>query len=63
MFPLDVANVDLVLHMLWWDPSAAAGPACIRVGVEGAREGYHASVDRDEAARDTERRVLPREAT
>jgi hypothetical protein len=38
MFPLDVAKVDLVLHMLQTkvDPSAAK-PACMRVGVEGAR--------------------------
>ena len=63
MFPLDVVNIDMVLHMLRWDPSTAAGPACIRVGVEGVREGYHASADRDEAARDMERRVAPREAT
>jgi len=37
MFPLDVAKVDLMLHMLQWDPYAAT--ACCnywaRVGVEG----------------------------
>jgi hypothetical protein len=45
MFSLNVVKVDLVLHMLQWDPSAtvpvaAAGPVHIRVGVEGARAGY-----------------------
>jgi hypothetical protein len=34
MFPQDISKVDLMLHMLQWDPSAAAiGPACMRVGV------------------------------
>jgi hypothetical protein len=53
MFSLDVAKVDLALHMLQWDPSqqppvAAAGPACTHVGVEEARVGYHAGTDKTE---------------
>jgi hypothetical protein len=75
MFPLNIAKVDLVLHILW-TPSAAAGPASVCVGVEGVRAagaGNRAGANRDgagvghEAARDikrawdTERRKTPRE--
>jgi hypothetical protein len=38
-------------------PGAAAGPACMRVGVERAQAGYHVGVDRDGATRDTVQRV------
>ena len=71
MFPLDVAKVDLVLHMLQWTPSAAAGPTYMCMGVErvqAAGMGNRASTDQDRAAqdmvwvRDTEWHGLPREA-
>jgi hypothetical protein len=55
MFPLDIAKVDLVLHMfrgthLQQSLVAAVGPACMGVDVEGARVGYRAGADRDGAA-------------
>jgi hypothetical protein len=62
MFSLNVAKIDLVLHILWWTPSAVAGPTSVRVGVEGVRAagvGNRAGANRDgagighEAARDT----------
>jgi len=52
MFPLDVAKVDLVLHMLQWTPSAAAGPTYMCMGVErvqAAGMGNRASADQDVA--------------
>jgi hypothetical protein len=36
MFPLNVAKVDMVEHTLQW-PDATVGPACMRMGVNGAR--------------------------
>jgi hypothetical protein len=73
MFPLDVAKVDLVLHMLQLQqqPAFAAGPACIARGCGGARAagtGNRAGVDRDRVgtghgvARDTKRHRTPCEA-
>jgi hypothetical protein len=45
MLPIDVAKVDLLLHILQWTPSAAAArPACIHVGVEGARAATRETV-------------------
>jgi len=52
IFPLDVAKVDPVLHMLQWTPFVAA--ACMRVGVERALAvgtGNRAGADRDESGR------------
>jgi hypothetical protein len=64
VFHLDITKVNLVLHILQWDTSVvslvvAVGPACIRVGVEGARAagtGNDASTNRDVARVDTHRR-------
>jgi hypothetical protein len=55
MFHLDVAKVDLMLHMfrgthLQQSLVAAVRPACMGVDVEGARVGYRAGADRDGAA-------------
>jgi hypothetical protein len=52
MFPLDVAKVNIVLLILQWTPSAVR-PACMCVGVEGARAvsaGNRADADRNGAS-------------
>jgi hypothetical protein len=66
MFPLDVAKVDLALHMLQWDLSAAVaccsdGPACMRVGVEGCKRQVRETVRsriKTEWSRDTVCNIL-----
>jgi len=68
MFPLDVAKVVLVLHMLKWAPSTSSYScwACLHcVGVEGepvaAWETVQVQIE-TERARDMERRMTPRKA-